>query len=321
MPEKVLIFPAYLKNIKNYSDRKKINTLMLTQKQKIKYFFDSILGSGQKYQCTYCKSENCREIDSKYLVTKLIECQNCHLYFRYPVDKKEENANFYQTEYQESDKLTTHLPDISLLEKIKRDRFVYGNKNADRFLNLFARLFPDERSLRIIDYGSSWGYTSYQFKQAGHQVQGFEISKPRASYGIKNLDVDICTDEKMLMRENHIFFSYHVIEHHPDIASMISLAESLLKDGGYFIAYCPNGSLPFRQKNQEVFHRFWGKVHPNFINVDFYKHIFKKQPYCMASSPIIYERIHPLENEQMAIDDLSGEELLIIAKFSKPGSN
>jgi hypothetical protein len=247
-----------------------------------------------------------------------MECRNCHLYFRFPVDKKEENADFYQTEYQESDELTTHLPDPSLLEKIKADRFTYGNKNADRFLNLFAGLFPGEKSLRIIDYGSSWGYTSYQFRQAGHQVQGYEISKPRASYGIKNLGVDIYMDEKLLRKENHIFFSYHVIEHHPDIDSMIRLAKSLLTDGGYFIAYSPNGSLPFRQKNQEVFHRFWGKVHPNFINVDFYKHIFQKQPYFLASTPIIYEKIHPLQMQQEAIDDLSGEELLVIVKFAKP---
>jgi 2-polyprenyl-3-methyl-5-hydroxy-6-metoxy-1,4-benzoquinol methylase len=290
---------------------------MLTRNQKIKYLIDSALASGQKYQCTYCKSEDCKEIDRKYLVTKLMECQNCHLYFRYPVDKKEENANFYQTEYQESDELTTHLPDALLLEKIKIDRFTYGNKNADRFLDLFARLFPEEKSLRIIDYGSSWGYTSYQFKQAGHQVQGYEISKPRATYGIKNLEVDICLDEKMLRKENHIFFSYHVIEHHPDIASMINLAKSLLKDGGYFIAFSPNGSLPFRHKNKEIFHRFWGKVHPNFMNADFYKYIFQDQPYYITSNPVIYENIHPLQMQQSVIDDLSGVELLVIAKFVK----
>jgi len=290
---------------------------MLTRKQKIKYLIDSVLASGQRNQCVYCKSEDCKEIDRKYFVTKLMECQNCHLYFRYPVDKKEENANFYQTEYQESDKITTDLPDSSLLEKMKNEGFTVGNKNANRYLELFARLFPEEKSLRIIDYGSSWGYTSYQFKQAGHQVQGYEISRSRASYGIKNLDVDICMDEKTLRRENHIFFSSHVIEHHPDIASMIHLAESLLINGGYFIAFCPNGSLPFRLKNQEIFHRFWGKVHPNYLNADFYKYVFRNQPHYIASNPIIKENIHPLQMRETTIDDLSGEELLIIAKFVK----
>jgi len=290
---------------------------MLTREQKIKYLFDSIMGSGQKIQCTYCKSGDCKEIDSKYFVTKLMECQNCHLYFRYPVDKKEENADFYQTEYQESDSITTDLPDASVLEKMKLDGFTVGSKNANRYLDLFARLFPSEKSLRIIDYGSSWGYTSYQFKQAGHQVQGYEISRSRAAYGIKNLEVDICMDEKLLRKDNHIFFSSHVIEHHPDIAAMVKLAESLLTDGGYFIAFCPNGSLPFREKNPETFHRFWGKVHPNFLNGDFYTYVFQNRPHYIASSPIIMEDIHPLQMGESVTGDLSGEELMVIARFAR----
>jgi hypothetical protein len=288
---------------------------MLTREQKIKYLFDSIMGSGQKIQCTYCKSGDCKEIDSKYFVTKLMECQNCHLYFRYPVDKKEENADFYQIEYQESDSITTDLPDASVLEKMKQDGFTVGSKNANRYLDLFARLFPSEKSLRIIDYGSSWGYTSYQFKQAGHQVQGYEISRSRAAFGIKNLEVDICIDEKLLRKDNHIFFSSHVIEHHPDIAAMVKLAESLLTDGGYFIAFCPNGSLPFREKNPEIFHRFWGKVHPNFLNGDFYTYVFQNRPHYIASSPIIMEDIRPLQMGEVVKGDLSGEELMVIARF------
>lgn len=291
---------------------------MLTSKQKIKYLFDSVQGIGQPVQCSYCKSRDCKEIDRKYLVTKLMECQNCHLYFRYPVDKKEENADFYQTEYQESDSITTDLPDASLLEKMKLDGFNVGSKNANRYLDLFARLFPTEKSLRIIDYGSSWGYTTYQFKQAGHQVQGYEISRSRAAYGIKNLEVDICTDENLLRKDNHIFFSSHVIEHHPDIAGMVRLAESLLTDGGYFIAFCPNGSLPLRLKSPEIFHRFWGKVHPNFLNGDFYTHIFQNRPHYIASSPIMMEDIHPLQMGESSMGDLSGEELMVITKFLRP---
>ena len=290
---------------------------MLTKKQKIKYLLDSILASGQRLRCTFCKSENCIEIDRKYFVTRLMECQDCHLYFRYPVDKKDENANFYQTEYQESDKITTDLPDAFLMEKMKADGFRTVNKHAGRHLDLFARLFPSEKSLRIIDYGSSWGYTTYQFKESGHQVQGYEISRSRAHYGIKHLDVDICTDEKLLRQGNHIFFSSHVIEHHPNIAAMVNLAESLLIDGGYFIALCPNGSPAFRKKSPETFHHFWGKVHPNYLNGEFFRQLFAKRPYYIASSPIINENIYPLQAQQEVMDELSGEELVVISKFVK----
>jgi hypothetical protein len=290
---------------------------MLTKKQKLRYLLDSILASGQRVRCTFCKGEDCIEVDRKYLVTRLMECQNCHLYFRYPIDKKKDNTDFYQTEYQESDKITTSLPDAILLEEMKRNGFRLGGKNADRHLELFATLFPSEKSLRIIDYGSSWGYTTYQFKKAGHQVQGYEISKSRANYGNKNLGIDISTDEKKLMGENHIFFSSHVIEHHPDIAAMVNLAESLCMDGGYFIALCPNGSPAFRKKNPETFHRFWGKVHPNYLNGEFFRQLFKNRPYYIGSSPIAIENIYPLQMQQLVMDELSGEELMVISKFVK----
>jgi hypothetical protein len=291
---------------------------MLTQKQKVKYFFSTIVGAAQKCLCPYCGSGACKEIDRKYYVTKLMECQVCHLYFRYPVDRKSENAIFYQAEYQESDKITTDLPDEGSLEKMKKEGFTEGDKNANRYLDLFARLFPGENSLRIIDYGSSWGYTSYQLKEAGHQVQGFEISLPRASYGIKNLNLDICTNEQSLRNNNHIFFSSHVIEHHPDIASMIKLGRSLLAEGGYFIAFSPNGSHAFRLKSPEIFHRFWGKVHPNYLNADFYKHIFKGQAFAITSSPMVFDNIRPLQKWDAIMGDLSGEELMVVVKFDKP---
>jgi 2-polyprenyl-3-methyl-5-hydroxy-6-metoxy-1,4-benzoquinol methylase len=290
--------------------------LMLTRKQKFEYFLNSMLATGQRVKCTYCGSVDCVEIDRKYLVTKLMECQNCHLYFRFPVDKKEVNGDYYQTEYKENDHITTELPDTLLLEKLKLENFSSVNKNANKYLDLFTRLFPSEKSLHIIDYGCSWGYLTSQFKKAGHEVQGFEISRSRAAYGVKNLDVEICPDENLLRDNNHIFFSSHVIEHHPDIPSMIRLAEKLLIQGGYFIAFCPNGSPAFRQKNQEAFHHIWGKAHPNYLNAEFFKYIFQDRPYFIASNPVNRGHIHALAEHERTVDDLSGEELLVIARFN-----
>ncbi len=289
---------------------------MLTTKQKLSYFWESLLASRQQVQCICCKNSDCKEIDRKYLVTRLMECMNCHLYFRHPVDKKEVNPEFYQTEYQEKDQITTDLPDETSLKELIDSEFRSTSKNAHRFLRLFGNLFPEEKMLRIIDYGSSWGYLGYQFKKAGHQVQGFEISRSRASYGIKNLGMDIQTSEIALRPNNHIFFSSHVIEHHPDIPGMIRVAEKLLINGGYFIAVSPNGSIAYRKNHPEAFHRAWGKVHPNYLNGDFYNYIFQNQPYYVGSSPFRLENIHPLQQESF-VDDLSGEELLIIAQLDQ----
>src|SRR5439155_919539 len=140
----------------------------------------------------------------------------------------------------------------------------------------------------------------------------YEISKSRAAYGVKNLGVEILTDEKYIRPGNDIFFSSHVIEHHPDISGMIRLAEKTLAPGGYFIAISPNGSLPFREKDPSAFHQAWGKVHTNYLNGDFYKHLFQNYPYYVGTNPFNMKNIHPLKQDECIVDELSGEELLVI---------
>ncbi|HEY4154851.1 MAG TPA: methyltransferase domain-containing protein [Puia sp.] len=288
---------------------------MLTRRQKIKYLCNSILALGQEVQCPFCKSMLYEEIDRKYWVTRLMECKNCHLYYRFPVDKVEVNDAFYQTEYQESDAMASDLPDDETLRKEMESGFASNVKHGARFLNLFNRLFPDRPTLRIVDYCCSWGYMAHQFKQAGHEVQGYEISRPRAAFGTEKMGLNIYTREQDLKGNNDIFFSSHVIEHHPDIGGMLRLAEKILAPGGYFIAVSPNGSPPFREKFPESFHLAWGKVHPNYLNGHFYQYIFRDRAHYIGSSPFNLKHIGPLRPKEMMVDDLSGEELLVIARF------
>ena len=93
------------------------------------------------------------------------------------------------------------------------------------------------------------------------------------------------------------------------------LAKSKLNSGGYFIAISPNGSSSYRKKDPTGFHLAWGKVHPNYLNVDFYKTIFKDVPYYIGSSPFNVPAIQEFKAEDQIIDDLSSEELIVIAKF------
>ncbi len=288
---------------------------MLTSGQKIKYLVDSFLHVGQKVQCTFCGSTDCKVVDRKYLVTTLMECQHCHLYFRFPVDAKTTNHDFYQTEYQEQDQITTDLPDREQLKEIMDAGFTQGNKSGARFLDLFKKLFPEKKTLSIIDYGCNWGYFSWQFQQAGHLVQGYEISMSRAAFGVEQLGVNIVTSEKDLFGGVDIFFSSHVIEHHPDLPSMINLAKRLLAPGGYFVAISPNGSAAYQQKNPDGFHHAWGKVHPNFLSATFYQYIFSDFPYYIGSSPIETGKTGPLHAGEHIVDRLDGDELMVITKL------
>jgi hypothetical protein len=291
---------------------------MLTIKQKMDYLISSIFRSLEKPICPYCGNTSFKIIKRKKIFTKLLDCNECHLYYRFPVEKIETNKKFYQSDYVEFDKITATLPSDSEINDLKMNGFSEGNKNADRYVNLFKKLFKAENtfSIKVIDYGCSWGYISYQFLKNGFDVQGFEISLPRAQFGINKLGVDIKSSEKELRGKNNIFFSSHVIEHHPNLKSMINLGLSLLDSNGYFIAISPNGSIN-REKIDPNYHQGWGKVHPNYLNADFYKKVFQKYDYIIGSTPFENFDFADFKVGQQIIGNLSGDELFIIARIKQ----
>ena len=288
---------------------------MLTTAQRIEYFLDSAIRYLTKIKCPNCGCESGKLIDSKYMVTRLFECNQCHLCFRHPVEKVNENKKFYQDDYVESDNITAILPDKNTLKDLISKGFKTGNKSAERYIQLFRLLSGGRSDSRVVDYGSSWGYISYQIRQAGFDLQSFEISKIRADYGNKNLGLEIKTNEAALEGNVDIFFSSHVIEHHPDIPGMMNLAGRLLKPDGLFIAVCPNGSEEFRKNNFYSFHHSWGKVHPNYLTNEFYQKRFSNNPYYIGSSPFNFDRISKFDREQY-IDSLCGEELILITQMN-----
>lgn len=289
---------------------------MLNGLQKIQYFTESLFRYFESRQCPVCGEKETRVIDRKYIVTRLLECANCHFRFRHPYESDQSNKKFYQLEYQEKDGITTDMPyDTQLKELIESDFLKYNDKNAERLIKLFQTLFETTVNIKIIDYGCSWGYISYQFKKAGMNVQSFEISKRRGEYGNQKLDLNIVSNAEKLKSGVDIFFSSHVIEHVASVNEMIATAKNLVRPGGYFIALCPNGSEELRKAEPISFHLAWGKVHPNFISEDFLHHIFKGYPMYLQSTPINYSGIEEWNQNENFTGILSGIELLCIVKL------
>jgi 2-polyprenyl-3-methyl-5-hydroxy-6-metoxy-1,4-benzoquinol methylase len=288
---------------------------MLLRSQKIQYLIDSAIRYNESVECPFCGSREASLLDRKYLFTRLFDCNNCHLYFRHPVEKIKKNKAFYQDEYVEGDQITTSLPSMTELNLLKLEGFNHGNKNAERYAGVFSRLFPELAKIKIIDYGCSWGYISWQLLACGFDVESYEISSPRAEFGNRNLNLKILTNEDDIRGDNDIFFSSHVIEHHPAISDMIKLAKTKLKTGGYFVAISPNGSEEYRKKDPKGFHHGWGKVHPNYLNLEFYRTIFRNQPYYIGTSPFRFNSIKPMREKEQVVDDMSSEEIIVIAQF------
>lgn len=188
-------------------------------------------------------------------------------------------------------------------------------KNVDEYIAICNTL--TDQKIKLIDFWANRWYQSYQFKQAGYDVDAYEISVWRAQYGEK-LWLKIKTHEEDISEGNTIFFSSHVLEHVPSIQAVIELAQKKLTKDGYFIAETPNGSHDFREKFPHNFHVWWGMVHPNYLSDEYYKYVFRKNPYYITSKPFNLERIKSRDKKSQIVDDvIDGGQLVVIAKINE----
>jgi 2-polyprenyl-3-methyl-5-hydroxy-6-metoxy-1,4-benzoquinol methylase len=192
----------------------------------------------------------------------------------------EESAMFYQTDYSQG--FTTEMPNDDALQTVLTNRFKGNEKDYSGYIAVLAAL-GCKPGQRVLDFGCSWGYGSWQLKQAGYKVIGFEISKPRCGYAQEKLGIDAHTQHEDVGSDQtfDIFFSAHVLEHVPSVRDTIAFARRKLKPGGLFIGFTPNGSMAFKNASPIAWGRLWGVVHPNFIDDVYYRRAF---PSCLLAS-------------------------------------
>ncbi len=284
---------------------------------KVKYLFSSTRKqlTRQGQVCPSCGGTQSSTVSRKYVVTALHQCHSCNLLFRIPTTSATENQTFYQKEYSQG--LTTDTPSITELETLKQSKFKDSTKNYSRYLKVLAAM-GGKPGDQLFEYGCSWGYGSWQFMQAGYKVSAFEISVPRCEYAKTNLGIDAQFTLDIPSKSCDIFFSSHVLEHVPKIADTLALARTVLKPGGLFVAFTPNGSDAFRLKQPRSWDAHWGSVHPNFLNDQFYQKAFQSDTYLLASSPYDLAAIQAWRSAPNVSThlDLSGDELLVIAQFN-----
>ena len=272
----------------------------------------SIRNLSKDVSCPYCCNEQSDVVEKKYMVTKLVRCNRCSLQYRIPKDDQEFLKKFYQTDYKVDVQMMTTLPSDKELEILKRNNF---EKLRDYYPIVSNFTTPEKN--KIIDYGCSWGYNLYKFNIKGLNSQGYELSEPRAKYGKEKLGVELVCKEFDIRKSNDVFFSSHVIEHIADIGSFVEKMQSVLTAEGISITICPNGSPEFKKRNFTLFCFTWGQLHPNYIDVNFMQHVFKNNPYYIATGDDVYdlEQIRAWDGiSQVTNNDRSGFELLVIAK-------
>jgi len=284
-------------------------------KQKLHYLIRSALNFNQKKACPNCGSKTLTLIDTKYVVTRLYKCNECKLNFRFPTDSKSFSEKFYQSEYKanysEISREITDLPTDTELIGMMQSNF-YGKRNYSPFVKALIK----KDSGKILDYGCSWGYSVFQLKQAGYDAEGFEISLARAKFGEK-IGVKIHHLETSIHTGYDLIMSSHAIEHLPVVAEYIKFAAAKLTREGILMTFCPNGSPEFRRREPHNFHVNWGLLHPNYLDVEFAIHTFKKNPYLILTDDWRYnfEILEEWDGKSQYVGEkLNGQELLIIAK-------
>ena len=283
----------------------------MIKNQKIKYFLWAARHLYSLRNCPSCNSENVKIIQRKYLVTTLNECDNCRLRFRHPLEKFRNSNEFYQNDYVEPDGITTSIDQIAI-----NDQLNFGYKELRNEFDAICNLINKTcNEISILDYGSSWGYQSYQFKKKGFNTYSFEISIPRLSFGNKYLGLNI-TNVLNEIPKIDVFYSSHVIEHLEDPTIMFEVADDKTKNGGLVFLKCPNGSFEFEQKSPEIYKKMWGLVHPNFITSKWVVRNLdeKNKKYFISSfeDDKLYKEITRWNKEERYIGNLENPNLTII---------
>jgi hypothetical protein len=172
---------------------------------------------------------------------------------------------------------------------------------------------------RILDFGCSWGYGSWQLSQAGYDVWSYELGFTRRCYAIEKLGVNHVDDPHAigpghpLAETFDCFFTSHVLEHVPSPSAVAQIAWNSLRDGGMFIAFTPNGASSARMQGSFPWSKLWGQAHPNFLDDVYYELQFGRSARFLFSAPIAANARPVARIGSTRLDGLVGAELGFVA--------
>jgi cyclopropane fatty-acyl-phospholipid synthase-like methyltransferase len=286
--------------------------------QQASYLMSAVLGrfDHRRTHCPHCGSADVEVLSHKWVVTSLVKCRMCALRFRVPQGTAQHHSRFYQRAYRSG--LATDCPTPDECRRMMENRFAGTEKNFAHRIEVTAALGVAPGS-RLLDYGASWGYGTWQFRQAGYDASGYEISRPRAAYARDQLAVPVLDEISQVSGPFDCMFSCHVLEHLPTPRLALDLAARVLRPGGLFLAFTPNGSETCRQAVPEKYDHSWGRLHPLYLDDAFYRSQSGDRPHLLCSGD--YGAHYPLESlrqwdRRSAVTlDLSRRELLFAAVF------
>jgi len=178
-------------------------------------------------------------------------------------------ACFYEDTYEQVDMnhISSRLPTNEEVESLKSGGFVGTESDYTKYIKVL-KASGIERGAKVLDFGCSWGYGTFQLREAGFDAVGYEISPRRSQFAQHCLGIPMVSAPEQLGPID-CMFSAHVMEHLPRPQVIWELAKSILKDSGVLVAFMPNGD-PIRE-GTPGYHASWGQIHPLMITSKFLK--------------------------------------------------
>jgi SAM-dependent methyltransferase len=265
---------------------------------------------GAERTCPSCGATATRLIKRKYAVTGLHRCDHCGLMFRVPKGTVAEDEQFYESEYKQES--TTDLPDDVRLEALKKESFASIGKDYHRYIAILQVLGLSPGAI-IYEFGSSWGYGSWQLLQQGYRVYSYELARTRSRFAQEKLGCYSLESPRDIPERADCFFAGHVLEHLPDPNLLWQIARDVLSPTGIVVLFTPNGE-PIRERLVgRDYHHLWGRVHPLLLTAAAIGHMAHRHCY----SGVAYSSPYDLGYIARGVPGrLDGEELLFIARAS-----
>lgn len=216
------------------------------------------------------------------------------------------SKRYYGTVYKEQQ--VTDVPDDGSLSELMHSGFVgtgFDKRNRVMFIERAGA-----GTGRLLDYGCSWGYSTYQYIAAGHDAVGFEISEARAAVGRCKLGLEVRSNWKDIERDEpfDLIVCDHSIEHVPNLKACIARLNAVLKPGGDLFVFAPNCSGILARRLGTDWGPFIGESHTLALTIEWFirnlpSNGFKPRFYHQNGSPIL--------DPGFLVDD---EELVLVAR-------
>lgn len=195
-------------------------------------------------------------------IFEIIDCVECGFKHATPIPTAEEMESIYRHDYYKIEKplyISRYTEDLEWWRQAYVERYEWFEK------------ILGARRRKLLDVGSGPGFFLQTGNERGWQTLGVEPSTQAAEH-TRNLGLEVIENflTASLVKELGKFDVVHlsdVLEHIPDPAAMVRMANQLLNPGGLICIVVPNDFSPFQQALQKAcdFPSWW-IIPPHHIN-------------------------------------------------------